>query len=69
MAPESLIGHPGLKSRNLKHFVHFYNNDSGLADEVAGFVSSSLEQGDSAIVIATETHRAAFEMQLKAPGI
>jgi len=45
MAPESLIGHPGLKSRNLKHFVHFYNNDSGLADEVAGLSVLPLSKG------------------------
>jgi DNA-binding CsgD family transcriptional regulator/PAS domain-containing protein len=51
------------------HLVEFYENDEFLVDTVSEFVGSSLHDGDAAIVIATGTHRRAFEAALNASGI
>jgi DNA-binding NarL/FixJ family response regulator/PAS domain-containing protein len=51
------------------HLVEFYETDEFLVDTVAEFVGSSLRDGDAAIVIATPTHRRAFEAALNASGI
>jgi len=51
------------------HLVEFYETDEFLVDAVSEFVGSSLRDGDAAIVIATATHRRAFEAALNASGI
>jgi PAS domain S-box-containing protein len=51
------------------HLVQFYETDEFLVDTVSEFVGASLRDGDAAIVIATATHRRAFETALNASGI
>jgi PAS domain S-box-containing protein len=51
------------------HLVEFYETDEFLVDTVCEFVGSSLRGGDAAIVIATPTHRCAFEAAFDASGI
>jgi DNA-binding CsgD family transcriptional regulator/PAS domain-containing protein len=51
------------------HLVQFYETDEFLVDMVSEFVGSTLRDGDAAIVIATPTHRRAFEAALTASGI
>ena len=46
------------------HSVQFYDQDSFLVDEVAGFLDVALRAGESAILIATPEHRAALTRQL-----
>lgn len=46
------------------HFVELYDDDSALAGSVRTFVSTGFAAGDAAIVIATESHLAAFEAEL-----
>jgi hypothetical protein len=47
-----------------EHFVHFYQNDDRLLAEVAEFVGRGLQAGDTAIVIATATHRERLSRQV-----
>jgi DNA-binding CsgD family transcriptional regulator/PAS domain-containing protein len=51
------------------HQVEFYETEEFLVDTVSEFVDSSLRRGDAAIVIATPTHRRAFEAAFDALGI
>ena len=51
------------------HLVAFYETEEFLVDTVSEFVGSSLRSGDAAIVIATPTHRRAFEAAFDASGI
>ena len=51
------------------HLVAFYETEEFLVDTVSEFVGSSLRSGDAAIVIATPTHRCAFEAAFDASGI
>jgi DNA-binding CsgD family transcriptional regulator/PAS domain-containing protein len=51
------------------HLVQFYETDEFLVDTASEFIGSSLRDGDAAIVIATPTHRRAFEAALNASGI
>jgi signal transduction histidine kinase/ActR/RegA family two-component response regulator len=47
------------------HFVRFYQADAWLVDEVAAFAGRALRTGGRAIVIATPSHVAAIDSQLR----
>jgi len=51
------------------HVVQFYSHDSHLLDSLAGLVEQSLNEGNSAIVIATDAHRTGLCRRLEASGI
>jgi DNA-binding NarL/FixJ family response regulator/PAS domain-containing protein len=51
------------------HQVEFYESAGFLVETVSGFVGSALHDGDAAIVIATATHRRAFEAAFDESGI
>ena len=40
------------------HSVHFYDQDSALIQRLGSMIASAMESGDSALVVATESHRA-----------
>ena len=46
------------------HAVQFYGNDTSLFTTVGGFISEGLVAGQPAVIIATESHRAAIVEQL-----
>jgi PAS domain S-box-containing protein len=47
-----------------EHGVKFYHTDSALAEAVCGFFQSALHAGETALLIATPSHRLAIEDQL-----
>jgi anti-sigma regulatory factor (Ser/Thr protein kinase) len=51
------------------HVVLFYERESELAQSVGRYVSEAIRADAAAIVIATGTHRRAFEAELKAAAI
>jgi hypothetical protein len=52
------------------HVVQFYENDSELLSAVAAYLTSGAQADDSvAIVIATEDHLRAFQLELEARGV
>lgn len=51
------------------HVVQFYERDSELAETVGSFLRAATQAGGTAIVIATEPHRRAFEAELAAAGV
>jgi signal transduction histidine kinase/ActR/RegA family two-component response regulator len=51
------------------HLVQFYEDDSYLVDTVSRVIGKSLEDGDGAVVIATQPHREAIEERLGARGL
>ena len=51
-----------------EHVVQFYEEPE-LARTVGRYVSDTVQAGAAAIVIATDTHRRAFEAELEAAGI
>src|SRR5688500_13969716 len=51
------------------HIVQFYENDHFLSAAVADFLADGLQTGQPVIVIATEPHREAFTVRLKAKGV
>ncbi|MGA9304365.1 MAG: response regulator [Candidatus Sulfotelmatobacter sp.] len=51
------------------HEVAFYADDSSVVDGYAGFIESSLKDGNSVIVVVTETHRASVIARLEADGV
>ena len=52
-----------------EHLVGFYETEEFLVDTVSGFVGPALHDGDAAIVVATATHRSAFDAALHASGV
>jgi anti-sigma regulatory factor (Ser/Thr protein kinase) len=52
-----------------EHVVQFYDQDADLVRAVGGYLARALNEGATAIVIATETHRVAFEAKLTRAGI
>jgi signal transduction histidine kinase len=52
-----------------EHFVQFYEDDTFLVHSVAAFITTGLQAGDAAIVIATEAHRLALDQQLQEQGL
>jgi signal transduction histidine kinase len=51
------------------HVVQFYSEDSHLVESLAGLVRQVLNEGNSAIVIATDSHRAGLCARLQASGV
>jgi hypothetical protein len=51
------------------HEVVFYSEDRQLLDELAQFIADALSNGNSAIVIATESHRHSLVRRLQAYGL
>lgn len=51
------------------HLVQLYSDDSFLLEVVSQFVSGALALGDSAVVIATGTHREGLPYRLNARGV
>lgn len=54
---------------NPDHRVQFYNSDEELAAAVSSFIAPALFRNEAAILIATDTHRAAFEHALLTLGL
>ena len=50
------------------HIVHFYNDDSFLAEQVARFLATAFETGNTAIIVATRAHRDKVATCLKQRG-
>jgi signal transduction histidine kinase/ActR/RegA family two-component response regulator len=59
---------PVIPSSRSGHSVQFYEDDSYLCGEVARFMGEALEQGEAAVVIATERHAAGIAAALRAAG-
>jgi hypothetical protein len=51
------------------HIVQFYGEEQELTDRVSGFLAGGLDEGASAVVLATAAHRRAFEDRLAVLGI
>ena len=51
------------------HAVYFYDDDAFLIDNVARFVKTGLEKGDTVIVVATEEHRSDLKTRLMAESL
>jgi len=51
------------------HDVRFYTDDAALVDDFASFLESALKIGNTAAVIATESHRADIRRRLEAGGL
>jgi hypothetical protein len=52
-----------------EHVVTFYDRESELAQTVGSYLADAIDAGGSGIMIATETHRRAFEAELQRAGI
>jgi len=50
------------------HVVQFYAEDAPLLESLGRFIATALERGDTAVVIATPSHRDGLAQQLKARG-
>jgi len=59
--PESVIAR--------HHEVGFYSDDRGLLDALAQFIGAALKVGNSAIVVATESHRNRLLVRLQKYGL
>ena len=51
------------------HEVGFYSEDRHFLDHVTRFIAASLKAGNAAIVVATESHRENFLLELQAEGL
>jgi anti-sigma regulatory factor (Ser/Thr protein kinase) len=52
-----------------EHVVQFYAHDAELAKTVGRYLADAIHAGGSVVMIATETHRQAFEAELRRAGI
>ncbi len=52
-----------------EHIAQFYEHDAVLLDTLVGFIGGGLRVGESAIVIATESHLQTLEQRLVTSGI
>lgn len=52
-----------------EHFVQFYEADGFLLNSLSGFIGSAINSGDSAVVVATKSHRDGLEELLRANGL
>lgn len=52
-----------------EHVVQFYEDDADLIRAVGAYLIRTVNAGETAIVIATEAHRVAFEAELVGAGI
>lgn len=64
--PELLRLH---RPESAEHFVQFYQDDSFVIDNISYLTAKALEAGDSAIMIATDSHLTALEARLRSFGI
>jgi anti-sigma regulatory factor (Ser/Thr protein kinase) len=55
--------------QRVRHAVRFYRGDGDLTQTVVRFLGSGLEQGGTALVIATPTHRRRFTLALADRGV
>ena len=60
------LGHAATASR---HIVQFYENDDFLCATVADFLAEGIGAGQPIVVIATQPHRKAIALRLKAKGL
>ncbi len=51
------------------HSVQFYDDDATLIEVAADFIGTGLSAGDTAIVLATESHRSGVEGRLRERGM
>jgi hypothetical protein len=51
------------------HVVQFYGNDHELIEHVVGYLADGIDDGEVVLVVATETHRQAFDASLRARGV
>lgn len=51
------------------HVVQFYGNDQELIERVVDYLADGIADGDVVVVVATETHRRAFDASLSAGGV
>ena len=64
-----MMADSGVRLRAGDHVVQCYDADDELVGVVVGYLAAALRDGDSVIVIATPSHRAAFEATLASAGI
>jgi DNA-binding NarL/FixJ family response regulator len=51
------------------HVAHFHKNDNGFLHEMTEFISSTLQSGESIVLVATEETRTGIAGRLKARGV
>src|SRR6185437_9693672 len=51
-----------------RHGVQFYDSESVLSEALSAHIGSALRQGNSAIVVATESHRKALQQLIDISG-
>src|SRR5258705_10619838 len=51
------------------HEVVFYSGDAGLLDDLRRFIGTALEAGNTAVVVATKSHRDSLLLRLQARGL
>ncbi|HZR59155.1 MAG TPA: response regulator [Terriglobales bacterium] len=67
---EGLISHaPGKGETTHSHKVQFYSDDASFLFGLTHFIESALESGNTAIAIATESHRKNLLQSLQAHGV
>jgi CheY-like chemotaxis protein len=59
----------GKEETTRNHQAHFYADDESLLLDFTRFVESALKAGNTAIVIATESHRKSLLQRLQAQGV
>jgi hypothetical protein len=69
MQTSSHTASPGGVEIEHEHFVEFYETTAFLIGTVADFLVPALRAGDSAIVVATPEHRAAFAAAMSAEHV
>ena len=52
-----------------RHDLQLYTTDAFLVDAVVTFFENALDAGDSIVALATEPHRHAFDLELRARGL
>ena len=52
-----------------RHEVTFYSDDQRFLDDLTLFIGTTLKDGNAAIVVATESHRASLLQRLQAGGV
>jgi anti-sigma regulatory factor (Ser/Thr protein kinase) len=58
-----------IAAESCEHVVKFYAHDTELVAAVGPYLAAAIRAGEVTIVIASETHRRAFELDLQARGI
>jgi hypothetical protein len=63
---DALVLEPrAVASNHNDHFVELYDDDAALVESIRKFLSMGLSDGESAVVIATGSHRDAIEAELR----